>query len=119
MNGIKSEFSKWVTDWTNYYINHTAYGTGAGEVNANGGQTYSYRDIADIAAKEKNESYDAVHALAEALNKNILDLHDPTVQTNALLGKILLVVEAMLQQAQGGTANVSLIDSLTALATGK
>ena len=119
LNGIKSEFSKWVTDWTNYYINHTAYGTGAGEVNANGGQTYSYRDIADIAAKEKNESYDAVHALAEALNKNILDLHDPTVQTNALLGKILLVVEAMLQQAQGGTANVSLIDSLTALATGK
>ena len=48
--------------------------------------------VAKIANKEKKESYDAVHALAEALNKNVVDLHDPQVQTNALLGKILLFV---------------------------
>ena len=116
---IQTELKGLHQDWVNYYIKYTTYGTGAGEINSQGRRTYSYSDVADIANKEKEESYDAVHALAEALTKNIVDLHDPQVQTNAILGRILLVIEAILQQNQSGGQSASTFDSLIALATGK
>lgn len=103
LSNIDGELKSLHKDWVDYYIRYTTYGDGSGKLNAAGRQTYSYTDVAKIANKEKKESYDAVHALAEALNKNVVDLHDPQVQTNALLGKILLVAEAILQQNQTGT----------------
>ena len=107
LTNIHGELKNLHKDWTDYYIRYTTYGDGTGSLNAAGRQTYSYADVAKIANKEKQESYDAVHALAEALNKNVVDLHDPQVQTNALLGKILLVAEAILQQNQAGTEKSS------------
>lgn len=118
LSGISKELQSIHQDWVDYYIRYTTYGTGEGELNAAGRRTYSYTDVAKIAAEEKNESYDAIHALAEALNKNIVDLHDPQVQTNALLGRILLVAEAILQQEQTGGSGTSTYDSLMSLATG-
>lgn len=119
LTGIKKELKALHKDWTDYYINYSMYGSGDGGVNAAGRKTYNYSDVERIAQKEKSESYDAVHALAEALNKNIVDLHDPQVQTNAILGRILLVAEAILQQEQSGVDGASLYDTLTGLATGK
>lgn len=103
LSNIHGELKNLHKDWVDYYIRYTTYGDGSGGLNRNGRKTYDYSDVAKIANKEKKESYDAVHALAEALNKNVVDLHDPQVQTNALLAKILLVAEAILQQNQTGT----------------
>lgn len=107
LSNIHGELKELHKDWVDYYIRYTTYGDGSGGLNRNGRQTYSYADVSKIANKEKKESYDAVHALAEALNKNVVDLHDPQVQTNALLAKILLVAEAILQQNQTGTESGS------------
>ena len=121
-NKILSEMSKEIKsmhkDWTDYYIRYTTYGTGAGEYNAAGRKTYNYADVERVAQMNKDESYDALHALAEALSSNMVDLHDPQVQTNALLGKILLVIEAILQQNQSTDSGGSTFNTLTSLAKG-
>lgn len=94
-------YSKWV----NYFVEHQYYNERTG------------LDYAQIRAQEHAESNGAIYALAEAFNQGVADISDPTVQTNALLSKILLVVSGIMQQtaARGGSA---LADTLNALAMG-
>ena len=91
--------------WTRYFIENQYYNSRTG------------LDYAAIKAQEHQESKGAIYALAEAFNNGVSDLSDPTVQTNALLSKILLVVSSIMQQnaAKGGSA---LTDTLSALAMG-
>lgn len=108
----QSRFAGWVsswdafyTKWVNYFVEHTYYNDRTG------------LDYAHIRAQEHAESNGAIYALAEAFNQGVADISDPTVQTNALLSKILLVVSSIMQQtaARGGSA---LSDTLNALAMG-
>lgn len=95
-------------EWTRYFIDHEVYN-----------DAYSYTDVASVQRKERQGSYDAVYALAEALTKNTVDLKDPAVQTNALLSEILLIVNAIMQQnnqTSGGT--LSLPDTLAGMSLG-
>ena len=66
---------------------------------------------------ESEQSEDANFALAEALTKNINDLTDPTMQTNALLAQILIIVSAI-QNQNNSIGTISLPDTLSALAMG-
>lgn len=65
-------------------------------------------EVNRIQREEKNETGDAVLALAQALTANSTELKDPAVQTNVLLSKILLVAEAIMQQNnQGGGSSLA------------
>lgn len=108
---IYQKTAKFLDEWVNYYVKHTAYS----EATMN-----SYK-AADVINAEKKESGDAVLALAEALTQNSIGIKegfkDPVVQTNVLLSKILLVAEAIMQQ-NNKTGGLSLADSLAGLSLG-
>lgn len=70
-----------------------------------------------IKAAEQDQSEDAILQLANSLASGVSDLTDPTQQQNALLSKILLVCEAIMQQNNGG-GGMSLPSTLLSLATG-
>lgn len=101
------QLTQFYDSWVDYYVNHTAYTQ----------ETLSAYDVAAIKNAEKSETGDAVLALADALTSNIVDLKDPTVQTNVLLSQILIVAEAIMQQ-NNNTSTVSLPTALSALGLG-
>lgn len=109
------DFPWYMREWERYYIQHEAYTNATGE---------AYKQALDLAAKEKGETGDSVLALAEALvqNNNWVEtlgdaIKDPQVQTNTLLAKILLTVEAIMQQ-NNETSIVSVPTSLASLGLG-
>lgn len=93
--------------WVDYYVNHTAYSQ----------ETLDAYSVAAIRTAERAEVGDSVLALAEALTSNAIDLKDPAVQTNVLLAKILMIVEAIMQQTND-TTTVSLPTALASLGLG-
>jgi hypothetical protein len=105
---FNESFTDWVQQWTDYYINHTTYTA----------RTTS-ADWAELEYMEQSASRDTALALANALEgiSNIEDLKDPTVQSNVLLAKIVVILEAMMQQ-NNSTGGLSLIDSLSAMSLG-
>lgn len=107
LNPMNSNIGKYLTEWTKYYIDHTAYSEATNDA-------YS-----QVKNDEKDKANDAILSLAKALtdNDNIKSLVDPTVQTNTLLAKILIVVEAIMQQ-NNQTGELSLPDALAALGLG-
>jgi len=107
----QSTMKKYVTDWSNYYINHVYYDQ------ALGGESY-YKKVAEIQRQEQTQKGDAIYALAEALTANTADLKDPTLQTNALLSQILVVINAIQNQTNNAGASSGLADTLAALAMG-
>lgn len=110
-NQVLEEFYKKHTEfydaWVDYFVKHTAYSA-----------AYNHSDVTKIQIAERSGSEDAVYALAEALTKNAVDLLDPTIQTNALLSQILIVVNAIMQQNNKTGAGLSLPDTLSGLALG-
>ena len=93
--------------WVDYFVKHTAYSA-----------AYDHTEVSKVQNEEKGKSQDAIYALAEALTKNSVDLLDPTIQTNALLSQILIVVNAIMQQNNETSTGTSLPDTLSALAMG-
>jgi len=112
--GSNGLFNKFYNEFMNYFINHIYYSNTTG---------YRYQDVQAVQQSEKiKEQGTVVNALAEMLTSNLMDLTDPTKQTNALLAQILLVTEAIRAQNNAPTgASVegsSLIDRLNSLALG-
>lgn len=106
-DSVYSKVSDLLKDWTEYYIYHKYYDEGR----------WTAAAVDELRSKEKQTDRDAVLLLADTLAGGQADLRDPAVQTNALLSKILVLVEAILNQGSvtGGT---TLIDSMTALSLG-
>ena len=109
----QSRFATWArswdsfyTKWVNYFVENAYYNERTG------------LDYAQIRAEEHAESQGAIYALAEAFNQGVADISDPTVQTNALLSKILLVCSNIMQQNATKAGGSSLADTLNALALG-
>ena len=92
-NEFDSNFTNgFLYDWRDYYIgNHTYYRQASG-----------YEKSLKTINAEKSGTGEAVLALAESLAKNYKDLSDPTVQTNVLLGQILVVLQSLLTATQSG-----------------
>lgn len=102
---------KFWKQYNDYYFEHKIYDGG----------TLKLDNLQKVQSKEKAEKGDVVNALAEQLTNNaqkLDDLKDPTIQTNAILSQILIVVDAIMNQTARTQGSVSLIDSLSALATG-
>ena len=112
-NEFFNKSTDFFSQFIDHFINYTYY---------SGREGYSYSDVERIQAeKAKDERGDAVYALSEMLTKNLLDLKDPTVQTNTLLAQILIVVNAIKNQTDEtntGTATSTLAETLSALALG-
>lgn len=112
-SGSNGLFNKFYIEFMRYFVNHYYYSNTSG---------YDYSDVDAIQRKSKEqERGDTVYALAEMLTKNLLDLKDPTVQTNALLAQILIVVNAIMNQQNevaGTTGQGQLLESLSAMALG-
>lgn len=79
--------------------------------------SYKYEDVEKIKNEEASGQSDAIYALASALTQNTVDLKDPTVQTNAILAQILIVVQSIMQQ-NNTTGKLTLPDAISAMATG-
>lgn len=107
LNKILNNEVGWMNEWVDYFVKHVAYN-----------RAYDYSDVKRIQQDEKSEQSDAIYALADALTQNTVDLLDPTIQTNALLSQILIVVNGIMQQNNTLKTNISLPDTLAALSTG-
>ena len=105
---ISDTFKTFLSDWEDYFINHTVYS-----------QAYTRDTVDKILREEREGSESAIYALADALTENNVDLLvDPTLQTNALLSQILKVANAILNQTSTGGGGVSLPDTLAGLSLG-
>lgn len=96
--------------WTDYFIKHRVFNA-----------SYDYTKVDKVLKDEKKSSEDAIYALANAWSGTAKDLTDPTVQTVALLGQILKVVNAIMQQnnnVKNTSSGLSLQDTFSALASG-
>ena len=91
-------------DWRDYYIgNHTHYR-----------EATSFDSSIRTINSEKTQTGEAVLTLAQTLTKNYKDLADPQVQTNVLLGQIVIILQAILTAQQSGSG-LSLPTALSAL----
>ena len=113
ING-NSFFQRCLADWIKYIASKTKYQT---DLVADDIRAWS-----DMAKAKDSESKQASLALANALNeftaKQIQEL-DPQLQANVLLGKIVIILEAIMQQNNTVGGGLSLIDTLSALSVGK
>ena len=105
---IHSVFTTFLSEWEDYFIRHTVYNS-----------AYTADTVDKILRTERENSETAIYALADALTGNDVKLLlDPTVQTNALLGQILKVANAILNQQSSGAGGVSLPDTIAGLSLG-
>ena len=88
-----------------YFVNHILYS-----------KAYDHASVTKIQNDEKYKSSDAIYALADALTA-ATDLTDPTLQTNAILSQILIVVQSIMQQ-NNTSGRLTLPDAIAAMATG-
>lgn len=88
-----------------YFVNHILYS-----------KSYDHAAVTKIQNDEKYKSSDAIYALADALT-SAKDLTDPTLQTNAILSQILIVVQSIMQQ-NNTSGRLTLPDAIAAMATG-
>lgn len=75
----------------------------------------------DLQSAEKDQQTEATLALANALSvfsAEELQKMDPQLQTNALLGEIVIILQAIMQQNNTVGGGMSLPDSLSALGLG-
>lgn len=100
----KNFVNDFLYEWKDYYIgNHTHYRAAT-----------NFDSSIRTINTEKNQTGKAVLALAQTLTKNYEDLADPTVQTNVLLGQIVILLQSILTAQQSGSG-LTLPTALSAL----
>lgn len=91
-------------EWKDYYIgNHTHYR-----------EATNFDSAIRTINSEKSQTGESVLALAQSLTTQYQDLADPQVQTNVLLGQILIVLQSILTAQQSGQG-LTLPTALSAL----
>lgn len=109
-----SHFQQCLADWMKYIASKSKYQT---DLVADDIKAWS-----DMKKAENDEGKQASLALANALNEFSADQIknlDPQLQANVLLGKIVIILEAIMQQNNTVGGGLSLIDTLSALSVGK
>lgn len=103
---LRDDFKAFYADWVSYFIDAEVYRN-----------KFTASDVSKIESAEKDDSKKAIYSLAEVLTSGNKDLLDPTLQTNALLAQILLVVQSIMNQNNTGSTS-TILDTMNALATG-
>ena len=109
-----SFFQRSLAGWLAYISSKTAYRDSLVADNI--------RAWSDMAKAKDDEGKQASLALANALNEFTADQIknlDPQLQANVLLGKIVIILEAIMQQNNTVGGGLSLIDTISALSVGK
>jgi len=106
-----SVFQKCLADWIGYIGRVGKYSESISGASA-------WSDLRQAEGDAQNET---LLALANAMNvfsADELKKLDPQMQANALLGKIVIILEAMMQQQNTQAGGLSLIDTMSALGLG-
>lgn len=106
-----SAFQKCLADWTRYIAASSAY---TGTISRSSAWS-------DLQNAEKDQQTEATLALANALgifSAEELKKMDPQLQTNVLLGEIVVILQAIMQQNNSVAGGLSLIDTISALGLG-
>ncbi len=107
-----SSFQKCLADWMRYIASKTeVYNPGISKATA----------WANLKAAEGDSQKQASLALANALGtftKTQIEGLDPQLQTNVLLGEIVVILQAIMQQNNTQAGGLSLIDTISALGLG-
>lgn len=108
---VYNQLKDFIGKWEKYYITHTAYNSSTRDAYK------TYTDTKHNQKSKEENANDAILSLAQKLLDNTTDAQDPVLQSNLLLAKILLVVEAIMQQ-NNDVDNLSIPDALSALSLG-
>ena len=106
-----SLFQKCLHDWESYILSKESYNTTIKKSSA----------WSDVKAAQGETQNQALLALSNAMNKfTSTDLQklDPQLQTNALLGEIVIILQAIMQQNNTQAGGLSLMDTISALGLG-
>ena len=106
-----SAFQKCLADWTRYIAASSSYTNSVSRASA----------WTDLQNAEKDQQTEATLALANALgifSAEELKKMDPQLQTNVLLGEIVVILQAIMQQNNSVAGGLSLIDTISALGLG-
>ena len=106
-----STFQRCLADWISYIGQVKKYNEGISGASA-------WSELRQAESDAQNET---LLALANAMNvfsADELKKMDPQLQANALLGKIVIILEAMMQQQNTQAGGLSLIDTMSALGLG-
>ena len=106
-----SMFQRCLTAWVRYIAESEAYTKSISRAGA----------WNDLKNAEKDQQTEATLALANALkvfSAEELQKMDPQLQTNALLGEIVVILQAIMQQNNNQAGGLGLIDTISALGLG-
>lgn len=106
-----SRFQQCLSDWISYIASKEAYSEGLGKSSA----------WSDLRRAEDDQQAQSSLALAKALEvftNTELQNMDPQLQTNVLLGEIVVILQAIMQQNNTQAGGLSLIDTISALGLG-
>lgn len=106
-----SAFQKCLADWVRYIAATRSYSN----------EISSAQSWSDLKRAEGDAQNETLLALANAMNvfsADELKKLDPQLQANALLGKMVILLEALVQQTNSQAGGLSLPDTLSALGLG-
>lgn len=106
-----SAFQKCMSDWISYIASKTEY-------NESISKSTAWSDLKAAEADRQNETNLALANALKVFSAEELQKLDPQLQTNALLGEIVVILEAIMQQNNNVAGGLSLIDTISALGLG-
>lgn len=106
-----TNFQKCLKDWVRYIGESAKYQTKISNAQA-------WNDLQNAEEDRKNETLLALANSMNAFSAEELQKLDPQLQTNALLGKIVIILEAIMQQNNNQAGSFGLIDQLSAMGFG-
>ena len=109
---IQSPFQQCLQDWLNYITSKEEYN------DAIMNRSTAWSELKQAEGDAQNETLLALANAMKVFSAEELQKLDPQLQTNALLGQIVVILEAIMQQNNNSIGGFSLIDQLSALGTG-
>lgn len=105
-----SAFQKYLEGWATYRANVTSYSSGVSK-------SAEWTALQNASEEEKNNTTLALAKALQEFTASDLQKMDPQLQANAMIGQIIVILQAMLQQ-NNNAGSINFIDTLSALGLG-
>ena len=106
---VTEKFQACLTAWYNYAQSVKDY---------TGSLTGAWDDLRQAEDNDKKQASLALAKALEAFTAGQIEELDPQLQTNVLLGQIVVILQSIMQQNNSVAGGLSLIDTISALGTG-